>query len=307
MGYVPHSAARRLSRARPNNKSTNFDQVGLIYLASSDMHLDTVCLAMMSGAEHELFKLQASLTFVRVTQADDWEKIHRMTSAGGVDGWLLYGSVDDAIIDRLKPSRLPVVILGDHRCSQPVPCVNVDNFAVGRLAVQHLASLNHRRIAFLGSNLRYLYERETLAGFRATVRELGLDDDETLIGNLSLWTVDPAAQLIEWLRSSGAMPSAIFASEFEFASWIQAMLKEARIQVPTDISVLGYESADAAARFQNLTRIELPMREVGREGALLLHRVATSAQVGSKESKISASLIEGGSCCPPSGKRQPTQ
>src|SRR5262245_37557245 len=67
MGYVPHHAGRRLARAR-SGRATSFDQVGLIYLASGEMHLDPVCLAMMGGAEHELSKLHASLTFVRVSE-----------------------------------------------------------------------------------------------------------------------------------------------------------------------------------------------------------------------------------------------
>src|ERR1051326_730620 len=157
MGYVPHHAGRRLARSRSNNRAS-FDQVGLIHLTRSDakdIFVDPVCLAMMQGAEYELSKLHASLTFMRVTEPDDWTKIERLARADGVDGWLVYGALDDAIARRLRAMGLPCVILGDHRCTQPVDSVNVDNFVVGRLAVQHLASLGHRRIAFFGSDMRY--------------------------------------------------------------------------------------------------------------------------------------------------------
>jgi len=299
LGYVPHHAARRLARARAHSHATSFDQVGLIYLAGLDIHLDTICLEMMGGAEHELANLQASLTFVRIQDESDWNKVDRLTRAGGVDGWLIYGAVDDEVVNRLKPGKLPFVILGDHRCAQPVYAVNIDNHAVGRLAVQHLASLGHRRIAFLGSTGRYVYQQRTLEGFRAAVKELSLDDDERLTGNLSSWTDGVAKRLIDWLRNADPMPSAVFASEYDWAPWVHVMLKEARIEVPREISLLGYGIAASATRRENFTRIELPMTEVGRQGALLLHRVASESHVGSSEVKIPPSLIEGWSTSTP--------
>jgi len=308
MGYVPHHAGRRLARAH-SDRATNFDQVGLIHLIWPDAqhgYVDPVCLAMMQGAEYELSKLHASLTFVRVSESGDWDKVGRLTRAAGVDGWLVYGPANDEVLNRLAPGELPHVILGDHRCTQPVHCVNVDNFAVGRLAVQHLASLGHRRIAFLGSHLRFAYEREILEGFHAAVKELGLDEDERLIANLTSWTDGAETRLVDWLRNSDPMPSAVFASEFDFAPWVQATLKEAQINVPTDISVLGCESASLATKSQNLTRIELPMTEVGRQGALLLHSLASEARVESSEVKISPSLIQGGSTRAPSSSKSET-
>jgi DNA-binding LacI/PurR family transcriptional regulator len=303
MGYVPHHAARRLARARSVSQQTSFDQVGLIHIAMGREHLDPVCLAMMEGAEYELSKLHASLTFLRVGESEDWDKVERLSRAGGLDGWLIYGPPSDEIANRLRSTKLPFVVLGDHRCTQPLHCVNVDNFAVGRLAVEHLASRGHRRIAFLGNDMGFVYERETLAGFCAAVRELGLDVDERLIANISLWTGGAAKRLIDWLRNADPMPSAVFASEFEFAPWVQAMLNEAQIHVPQDISVLGYESASFAPKSQYLTRIELPMAEVGRQGALLLHRVATTPYVEFSELKMSPSLIEGGSTRPASDSK----
>src|ERR1041384_1532449 len=138
MGYVPHHAARRLARTRSDSRATSFDQIGLIHLTRPDTKnsfVDPVCLAMMQGAEYAFSKLHASLTFIRITESEDWQKIERLTRSGGVDGWMVYGCPDDdAVVHRLQPTKLPSVILGDRRCTQPVHSVNVDNEAVGRLA-----------------------------------------------------------------------------------------------------------------------------------------------------------------------------
>ena len=175
LGYVPHQAAQRLIRTRFRKSAHQFDQVGLIYLYTTDLDKDPVCLRMMSGAEHEISRLHASLNFIRVAKRGDWEKVERLTRAGGVDGWLLYGAVNDEAVNRLKSAPLsgvPHVILGDHRCTQPVHSVNVDHATVGRLAAEHLASLGHRRIALFGGGKWFVYQEQIIKGFRAAVKEL---------------------------------------------------------------------------------------------------------------------------------------
>jgi len=310
LGFVANHLARRLARSRSDSRSTSFDQIGLIYLPGADIHVDRVCLAMMSGAEHELSKLHASLTFVRVNEQGDWKKVERLMRAGVVDGWLLVGALNDEVLNRLKAAqlfqarsasqaraarggkdRVPCVTLGDHRCAQPVHCVNVDNAAAGRLAAQHLASLGHRRIAFLGGDMQFVYQEQTLAGFRATVKELGLDDDERLIGNASLWNAPNAELIIEWLRNTG--PTAVFTPEFDWASEMCRILKQTRVQVPKEISLLAYEPVSPTARAHPFARIELPMDEVGKQGAMLLHQMVLDPRGEPREIKIPPLLIEG--------------
>jgi len=195
---------------------------------------------MMGGAEYELSKLHATIFFVRVSERADWEKVERMTRAGGVDGWLLYGAVNDEVANRLKTAPLngvPFVVLGDHRCTQSVHCVNVDNSAVGRLAAHHLASLGHRRIGFMGGTMHHAYQKQTLKGFRAAVRELGLDDHERLITDHSSWGQPGRKSTIEWLRNAG--PTALFLPDFEWTAGTWRFLKQFQIEVPKDISLLG--------------------------------------------------------------------
>jgi len=307
LGYVPNHAARRLIRSRFRKPANPFDQVGLIYLVSTDIDLDRFCIAIMRGAEHELSKFHASLTFVRANEPSDWKKVDRMVQAGSVDGWLLVGTVNDAVASRLKRDRLPFVILGDHQCTQPVHCVNVDNTSVGRVAVQHLAALGHRRIGFMGGSMRHVYQRQTLEGFRAAVKELGLDDDERLITEHSSWNRTPNGGMvvefnqelvIQWLRDSRA--TALFLPEFHEASEMWRVLKQSQLEVPRDISLLACEQSSLESKSQNFTRIEMSMIEVGRRGASMLQELALAAtqpESGSRPDfgsvKIAPSLIEG--------------
>ena len=304
LGYVPHFGARRMALTRSTSRGANFDQVGLISLIGADEYVDVACHAMMGGAEHELSKLHASLTFVRVNAPEDWSKVERLTRAGGVDGWLLYGAVDDGVVNRLEAGQLPYVILGDHRCTKPVASAQIDYVGVGRLAVQHLASLGHRRIACLQTNQKLGYRRRMLEGFRAAIQELGLDDEERLI----LTPPDPYKDhwfkaRIESCRDAGLMPTAMFIPHSDVGA-VWDVLKELHLDVPKDISVLPCEHVTFAATHQNFTRIEVSVAEVGRQGALLLHKLASQARVESKEVWIHPILIQGWSVCPP-GQLEP--
>src|ERR1051326_2614480 len=303
MGYVPPRAGGRLARSRPNNKSASFDQVGLIHLTRPDAKnsfVDPVCLAMMQGAEYELSRLHASLTFIRVSEFEDWQKIERLTRAGGLDGWLVYGPPNDEIADRLRSTHLPHVILGDHRCTRPVHSVNVDNFAVGRLAVEHLASLGHRRIAYMAGSMCFVFQEQILQGFRSAVNDRGLDDDDRLFVNLSTWKNPGAQQPIDWLQSLHPMPTAVFMPEIGLAQTLHPIFRLSQSAVLKEISVLSCGATPPDGMGSDLMRIDLPMSEVGRQGALLLHRLVAESRVESGEVKISPSLVEGGSTRAPS-------
>jgi len=300
MRYVPNHAARRMARIRPDRRSTSFDQVGLVYLplpGEPSAYVDTVCLAMMQGAEHELSKLHASLTFVRVSEPDDWEKVERLTRAGSLDGWLLYGAVNDEVLNRLT---LPFVIVGDHRCAQPVHCVTVDCAATGRLAAEHLAKLGHRRIGYIGGSMRFVYQEQMLAGYRAGVREFRLDEDERLVVGVNYRTDPTLNGLKVWLRNLKQQPTALFSTEPGVSDRLLRALRELEIEVPRDLSLLACEVADSGAINSDLTRIEWPITELGRQGALLLHRCVVERPPARREIKLSPTLIEGHSTCAPS-------
>jgi DNA-binding LacI/PurR family transcriptional regulator len=301
MGYVPHHAASRLARVRAASATrrapTMLEHVAMICQVLPTQAVDPTCLAMMGGAELELSTMNATLSFVRVSREEDWQKVKRLARAGAVDGWLLYGTIDDQTISHLKQGgagTLPHVILGNHRCSRTrVPFVDIDSRAVGRLAAEHLARLGHRRIGYLHGNMQYDYQQRTMAGFREAVKEFGLDEDERLFDDQRQWlrgNVDPSMQ---WLRATNA--TALFTPEFDCAAAVCGVLRQARVEVPAEVSVLACEDASGAARNQNLARIEESMEEIGRRGATLLRELASNRALprDQQQIKVEPALVKG--------------
>ena len=61
--------------------------------------------------------------------------------------------------------------------------VLVANDAGARMAVDHLVAHGHRRIAFVGDDLRLFTARERLAGYRSALHDAGLGEDPALISS----------------------------------------------------------------------------------------------------------------------------
>ena len=295
LGYEPHRGARRLVRRRFQRPSRQFDQVGLIYFAGSDMPLDTVCLAMIYGAEHEVARSEATFVVVNAGTPKGWQTIDRMARTGAVDGWLVYGAVDDEIVSRLRRHAQPFVILGDHECQQPVNSVRIDNAAAADLAVRHLAAHGHHRISYLrvGSK-EFIYQKNTFAGFVAAIDALGLEKHERLMVPQVAWGGLDGTRLLDYLSNNGSisLPTALFASEPGAARGICRYLQSAGLSVPGGMSVIGceYDVFDGAA--VEATSVVLPVSDVGRQGASWLHKLVVDGDGEPREIKILPKLID---------------
>ena len=77
------------------------------------------------------------------------------------------------------------------------------------------------------------------------------------------------------------------------------MLRRLEIDVPSQMSIVGFEPPLIATRTQNMTRVEVQFSELGRRGAALLHGLSTGKSDGeSIEVKVMPPLIEGWSTAP---------
>ncbi len=299
VGYVPNHAARRLARARFQKETDPFDQVGFVFFDRMGSELDGVYLAMLRGAEHQLSKCGAALTFLRVTNEEDREKVARLVKAGWVDGWLVVGDVDDRALELVEASRQSCVVVGGHRCTRPVHCVDVNFTSVGKLAAQHLASLGHRRVSYIGGSMQYEYQWEMLNAFRSAAGELGLDPDEQLIQYSREGQARTCADKVRATLALRPLPTAMVTAEHDYAVPALEVLRQYELQVPGEMSLLGCQIESRTASMPNLTRVEQCFTEVGRAGASLLREIAAQPRTPARQVRISPNLVEKLTCAPP--------
>jgi LacI family transcriptional regulator len=129
------------------------------------------------------------------------------------------------------------------------------------LAVEHLAKLGHRRIAFIK---RQEFSSDTAVRWeavRSAAAELGIEINDRLVVQLRGESPSPELGYLvtRKLLASGEPFTALFAfNDISAIGAIQA-LREAGRRVPEDVSVVGFDDIQSAA-YQNpgLTTVKQP-------------------------------------------------
>lgn len=177
---------------------------------------------------------------------------------------------------------LPVVSVSGHEDIKGVTNVVLNHQHAAELAVGHLFTLGHRKIAFIkgqdfSSDTQVRWETIVQAAMRR-----GIKTDAKLIAQLEGDIPSPEIGYIaaQKILSRKKNFTALFA--FNDVSAIGAIraLQEAGLRVPEDVSVLGFDDIYAAA-FHNpaLTTIRQPLFEMGSLAAkTLLAQVAQKQQ-----------------------------
>jgi DNA-binding LacI/PurR family transcriptional regulator len=161
------------------------------------------------------------------------------------------------------------VVQVERPTTVPSAAVLVDNYVGSRAAVEHLVDLGHTEIAFIGGDPAGEAdspEAQRLGGYLDGIEFHGLQP-RTVLGSYGDPT-DPAyqdlgAEYLRTLLAGGRIPTAVFAGSDLLAAGVLQALHDARIWVPEQVSVVGFDDTYAAHLPPPLTTVALPMHEMG--------------------------------------------
>ena len=143
--------------------------------------------------------------------------------------------------------------------------VELDNYAGGRLAVQHLIDLGHRNIVHVAGPLREGKDRER--GWRDELEDNSLSEGVRVLGD---YTLESGVHATEEILRQGT-PDAIFASGDLMAVGALRALRKAGLRVPKDVSLIGFDDAEFASLVQpTLTTVQQPSYLMGKKAAELV-------------------------------------
>ena len=170
----------------------------------------------------------------------------------------------------LEQLNLPVVIVDNRGTNTPLPAIGTDNINGARQAVQHLVALGHRRIGFITGDLETGAARERQQGYREGLQAAGLPLDEALIKEGDF--LQPSSfRATRELLNLAEPPTAPFASNDVAAFGAIAAVHEQQLQVPADISVIGFDDIPSAQQVHpQLTTVRQPLYEMGGAATRLL-------------------------------------
>lgn len=195
---------------------------------------------------------------------------------------------------------VPVVSISGHQRAEGVTNIAVDNKKATFMALEHLVKLGHKQIAFFKGHLGSADTVHRWKGIVQAVSSLGLEMQPELTTQLQWEASHPGPSLPEEgyinaqkLLATGRRFTALFA--FNDVSAIGAMraFREAGLQVPEDISVVGFDDIYVAAYVTPpLTTLRQPLREMGRLAAeQLLRRISNRRENGTHSISVQPELI----------------
>jgi len=128
------------------------------------------------------------------------------------------------------------------------PSFRVDHIRGARLATRHLISLGHTRIAGLLGHQPYRSSKLRRKGWLAELQAAGLEPGPA---RHTPWTPDGGYDATkELIKTSAGKFTAIFAANDLIAMGALLALHEAGIEVPAEVSVVGFDNMPESRFFQ---------------------------------------------------------
>jgi DNA-binding LacI/PurR family transcriptional regulator len=184
----------------------------------------------------------------------------RMLISRGAEGLI---TIDTNLVDKLP---LPVVAIAGHRSVNGVTNVVLDHHRAAELSLCHLYGLGHRTIAFMRGQPYSSDSDARWQGIVQVAQDLGLVIRPELTIQLEKDLTSPelgypvVKQLLAHHRSFTAVLSF---NDIAAIGCIRA-LHDARLRVPQDVSVVGFDDIkEAAFQTPSLTTIRQPLHQMG--------------------------------------------
>lgn len=282
LGFRANYAARSL-------KLGSYKTVGLVFF---ELHGGE--LSVLSGISTAAAQKGYAITLVTAAPGEQLtlgEAARRMATLP-VDAMIFnLGRMVDDFEGYRSPTGLKTVIVTPF---EQVGCTTVsdDQADAARIAVQRLVELGHRQIRFIAGPTESLASRNRELGWREALAQAGLDAVEPLRGD---WGADSGYEAGARLAASDAECTAILAGNDNMAYGAMLALRDAGVDVPGDVSVIGFDdSLPGVVPNSQLSSIRFDHAELGRrafEEALL-------AEAAPRRVLVPATLIERASLGP---------
>lgn len=217
---------------------------------------------LLDVIENEAFHHGSCLLFFNSRHNLRQEKIclHECENHG-VDGvFLVPHCMDSDYLASLKNFKFKTVLL--TQTSTVLPSVAVDHAEGGRLVAEHLISMGHTVIGYVGPTTP---DEEKLNGFVKTLKFRGIEIDKAHMFDTEIGA--DLSEFLHFLRTENGQlkVSAIFCVNDVFAQKVIEILHILGYQIPQDIVVVGFDNS-LTSTLLNISSISQPMREIAHVG-----------------------------------------
>nr|WP_315024719.1 LacI family DNA-binding transcriptional regulator [uncultured Aminipila sp.] len=273
-GYTPNWFARGL----------NFNKTKTIGLMIPHI-LNPANMEIVKGVE-DVAHQKGYITFMCNVENDVKKEkqyleslIHRK-----VDGIVLISSnLDAALIENTYNHGVPVVMIGENKDKPNVPGVRIDCFDAAYKAISYLVEMGHSKIAILYGDTPRIENIRKVEGYKKALEDAAIHINENYILKT---TNDIEGGYIGGKKFAEMkdIPQAIFATSDSIAFGVIDAMKDHKIKIPEQISVMGFDDIKMSNLIEpKLTTVVKPHHKLGVVGARLLFDLIESMRLEDQE------------------------
>lgn len=270
--YVPNEVARSLQKSSTETIAVVLPDISETFFAKIVKELENVMMRhgymIILADTHE--------------RADKEIKYVEMLYRRRVDALVL--ATVDCSGESAKPfleSGTPVVFIDNIPDIDNIDVITVDNIGASKVAVEHLLSSGHHKIAVILGSKTETTGIERLEGYRQALNESGEDVDDKLV-EYGDYKMDSGYEAMKRLLQNRAETdfSAVYVTSEKMTYGAIRAIREAGLKIPEDLSLIGFDIHNLIDdRQQMITTVCQPEETIGRKvGELLLRQLKNDGE-----------------------------
>ncbi|MFC5862795.1 LacI family DNA-binding transcriptional regulator [Acidicapsa dinghuensis] len=201
--------------------------------------------------------------------------------------------IEEPLLDQLAKRKVPMVFIDHGPDRAGISVLKIDYHHGIRQAVQHLAALGHRSIAFVSGPHHLHSAQSRLAAYNKSMQECGIQPLSEQIAEGD-HTLEGGGAAMEKLLALNPLPTAVVCSNDLTAIGVLHKLYRTGLKVPDDISVIGFDDIHIAeVMMPPLTTVQMSRADIAKAAfeALRSHVEATDSKPAPREYKVPTQLI----------------
>lgn len=258
--YQPNLLARAFSKSKS-------DTIGIIVSPETNIFIDYYA-EMLRGVESacRVYNYDLLLRMSAPSSRDAYHQYYEMKKCDGLI--VIAPTLNDPGIKNLEKKDIPMVLI--NAVSPSISYVDVDNVNGAFKGVEHLIKLGHRRIGIINGVMEGINSQDRFKGYQLALTKHNIPVEEKYI-TYGDYRQESGIACMKQLLSAGPRPTAVFSSNDLMAIGALKAAKEAGLDVPKDISVVGFDDLVLAAISDPpLTSVHQPIFDIGKEAVRIL-------------------------------------
>lgn len=289
MNYIPNIAAQSL-------KTNQSFLVGVIFSENVGIGLDHQFFSKVIEAfRHKMGEHGYDTIFINNTLGNNEIGYLEHCKYRSVDGvFIITALPDDLNMVKLLESKIKCVttdMLVENR-----PYVMSDNVAGAKMAIEYLYKYGHKSIGHLAGPLNTISAEDRFKGYKLALKEYGLHYEKAYMVEAKWYTYEEGYKAtLRYINrfKKKKMPTGLFVSSDLMALAAIRAFKDHDINVPDDISVIGFDDIDyARISMPGLTTIRQDTKIIGETVAETLYQLIIHGELESEVSVVPVTLIE---------------